>query len=188
MPARIVGVLIEVDWFLVHRPTQLQVFRAHKSEFLSSSVTEMCDSYAFVKELEDNVAVLQIFPGIPTSTIRAFLSHVRGVVLESFGAGNIPQREDVFQVIKEACDRGVVIVNITQCTKGSVLAYCKQDLHESSPGFLADSKRRIRSRYAQACSCWCSFRSRYDTRGQRLTTYLNAAATYWNFTLSGCTL
>ena len=33
MLAKIVGVLIEVDWFLVYRPTQLQVFRAHKSKF-----------------------------------------------------------------------------------------------------------------------------------------------------------
>ena len=77
-------------------------------------------------ELDNNVAVLQIFPGISTATVKAFLSPpLRGIVLESFGAGNISQREDVFEVIKEACDRGVVIVNITQCTKGSVLAYCK---------------------------------------------------------------
>ncbi|KAJ9115082.1 hypothetical protein QFC22_005410 [Naganishia vaughanmartiniae] len=104
-PLAELGVHVEIDWFLVHRPTALQAFRAHK-------------------QLDNNVAVLQIFPGISTATVKAFLSPpLRGIVLESFGAGNIPQREDVFQVIKEACDRGVVIVNITQCTKGSVLAY-----------------------------------------------------------------
>jgi lysophospholipase len=45
---------------------------------------------------------------------------VRGVVLETFGAGNAPQRADMVQSFKEACDRGVVIVAISQCTKGSV--------------------------------------------------------------------
>lgn len=80
---------------------------------------------SLITELDDNVAVLQIFPGISTATIRGFLTHLRGAVISSYGAGNIPQREDVLQVIKEACDRGVVIVNITQCVKGSVLAYCK---------------------------------------------------------------
>jgi lysophospholipase len=45
---------------------------------------------------------------------------IRGVVLETFGAGNAPQRGDVMEALKEACDRGVVVVAITQCTKGSV--------------------------------------------------------------------
>ena len=45
---------------------------------------------------------------------------IRGVVLETFGAGNAPQRVDVIEAFKEACDRGVVVVAITQCAKGSV--------------------------------------------------------------------
>lgn len=44
----------------------------------------------------------------------------RGVVLETFGAGNAPQRTDLMGSLKEACERGVVIVAISQCTKGSV--------------------------------------------------------------------
>jgi len=45
---------------------------------------------------------------------------IRGVVLETFGAGNAPQRSDVMEALKEACDRGVVVVAISQCAKGSV--------------------------------------------------------------------
>lgn len=45
---------------------------------------------------------------------------IRGVVLETFGAGNAPQRADVIEALKEACDRGVVVVAISQCAKGSV--------------------------------------------------------------------
>lgn len=46
----------------------------------------------------------------------------QGVVLETFGAGNAPQRADLMAALKEACDRGVVIVAISQCAKGSVSA------------------------------------------------------------------
>ena len=45
---------------------------------------------------------------------------IRGVVLETFGAGNAPQRADIADALKDACDRGVIIVAISQCTKGSV--------------------------------------------------------------------
>jgi 60kDa lysophospholipase len=67
------------------------------------------------------VATLRLFPGIAAATIRAFLiSPIRGVILETFGAGNAPQRADLMASLKEACDRGVVIVAISQCAKGTV--------------------------------------------------------------------
>ncbi|KAJ7632854.1 L-asparaginase [Roridomyces roridus] len=91
-----VGIDIVVNWNDVIRQTSLRRFRAHK-------------------------ATLRLFPGIATATIRAFLSPpIRGVVLESFGSGNAPQRQDLILAFKEACDRGVVIVAISQCMKGSV--------------------------------------------------------------------
>ena len=63
-----------------------------------------------------------MFPGISEETIRAFFTPpIRGVVLETFGAGNAPQLGGVIiEALKEAYDRGVVVVAITQCMKGSV--------------------------------------------------------------------
>ena len=70
---------------------------------------------------EPTPATLRLFPGITGATIRAFLMPpTRGVVLETFGAGNAPQRADLVEALKEACDNGVIIVAITQCSKGSV--------------------------------------------------------------------
>lgn len=43
-----------------------------------------------------------------------------GVVLETFGAGNAPQRADLMLELRQACERGVVVVAISQCAKGSV--------------------------------------------------------------------
>jgi lysophospholipase len=45
---------------------------------------------------------------------------IRGVVLETFGAGNAPQRPDIIEALKEACNEGIIIVAISQCTKGMV--------------------------------------------------------------------
>lgn len=49
---------------------------------------------------------------------------MEGVVLETYGAGNCPSdRKDLLEEIGAACRRGVIIVNCTQCSKGSVKAY-----------------------------------------------------------------
>ena len=45
---------------------------------------------------------------------------MKGIVLQTFGAGNVPAQPPLLQRLKEACDRGVVIVNCTQCSSGNV--------------------------------------------------------------------
>lgn len=68
-----------------------------------------------------NLATLRLFPGITALVARAFLAPpIQGVVLETFGSGNAPNRSDLLHVLQEACSRGVVIVAISQCAKGSV--------------------------------------------------------------------
>ena len=41
-------------------------------------------------------------------------------MLKTFGSGNAPQKEWLIQQLKEATQRGIVIVNITQCQRGFV--------------------------------------------------------------------
>ncbi|KAG1796538.1 asparaginase-domain-containing protein [Suillus variegatus] len=99
-----VGIDIVVNWNDVLRQTSLRRFRAYKG-----------------KQMSPHVATLRLFPGMTGATARAFLAPpTRGIVLETFGAGNASQRPDVLAVFKDACDRGVVIVAISQCIKGSV--------------------------------------------------------------------
>ncbi|PAV85910.1 hypothetical protein WR25_09154 [Diploscapter pachys] len=54
--------------------------------------------------------------------VRAFLQPpTKGVILQTFGAGNMPtKRADIIQALKEAIDRGCLIVNCSQCLKGQV--------------------------------------------------------------------
>ena len=102
-PLARVGVNIEVDWSEVLKPTELTAFRAHRT-------------------LDPNVVTLRLFPGITEATVRAFLHEpIRGIVLETFGAGNAPNnRPEILAAFLEAVERGVVIVNCTQCLKGTV--------------------------------------------------------------------
>lgn len=72
--------------------------------------------------LSEGVAVIKLFPGIGEYTLRAILSveGLRGVVLETYGAGNAPTSEWFLKLMRETVERGVVVMNVTQCENGSV--------------------------------------------------------------------
>ncbi len=76
-----------------------------------------------VHQLADvDVVALRLFPGITAETLRNVLRDpVRGLVLETYGSGNAPSRDpDLLAVLGDAIDRGVVVVNVTQCLRGGV--------------------------------------------------------------------
>ncbi|KAK9533639.1 hypothetical protein VZT92_008745 [Zoarces viviparus] len=75
-------------------------------------------------ELNRNVGLLRLFPGITAATVRAFLQPpMEGVVLETYGSGNAPDnRPDLLEELKKATDSGVIIMNCTQCLRGTVSA------------------------------------------------------------------
>jgi L-asparaginase len=68
------------------------------------------------------VAALRLFPGITADILRNFLLEpIQGLVLETYGAGNAPAGDpDLLAVLRRATERGVVIVNCTQCLHGRV--------------------------------------------------------------------
>lgn len=72
--------------------------------------------------MDTNVAVFSIFPGIQEKVIRNFLSSrdIRGIVMRTYGSGNAPQNSWLTPLLRQAAQRGVVIVNISQCVAGSV--------------------------------------------------------------------
>ncbi len=98
-----VGIEIKINWDLVKPPSKS-----------AEPVT--------VKAMRESpVAVLRLFPGIPAGIVHNVLQPpLRGLVLESYGVGNGPQDTELLKGFKAATERGVVIVNCTQCFKGSV--------------------------------------------------------------------
>ena len=74
------------------------------------------------KELNDNIALIKIFPGISRSLMEHIFTKkdLEGIILETYGSGNAPTEDWFVGLLKEAISRGVVIVNVTQCIGGSV--------------------------------------------------------------------
>ena len=71
---------------------------------------------------EPVVGALRLFPGISAEVVRHILQPpLQGLVLEAFGVGNGPDNNPAFlATLAEATDRGVVIVDCTQCLAGTV--------------------------------------------------------------------
>lgn len=73
-------------------------------------------------QFDDNVAILKIFPGINQSVFNSILNipGLKGVVLETFGSGNVPTTRWLTNCIKRAVKKNIVILNVTQCEGGGV--------------------------------------------------------------------
>ena len=71
---------------------------------------------------DHHIVVIRLFPGITEYTIRSILSipELRAVVIESFGAGNAPRISWLLDALTEANNRGIILINRTQCSTGSV--------------------------------------------------------------------
>ncbi|NDV46844.1 type I asparaginase [Paludibacter sp. 221] len=73
-------------------------------------------------KIDQNVAILKLFPGITEDMVSAILNipNLKAVILETFGTGNAPRRIWFYNALKAANERGIIVVNKTQCSIGSV--------------------------------------------------------------------
>jgi L-asparaginase len=74
------------------------------------------------KELDDNVAIVKMFPGMNELVLSAIFSipNLKGVVLETYGSGNAPTEDWFIQILKNAIKKELFVINVTQCSGGSV--------------------------------------------------------------------
>jgi len=72
--------------------------------------------------LDENVAVLKLFPGMSQQYVSAILNieGLRAVVLETYGTGNALTDDWFINEIKSATSRGIIILNVSQCQAGMV--------------------------------------------------------------------
>jgi L-asparaginase len=72
-------------------------------------------------KLVSDVAVLKLYPGISPKVVETILgADVRGIVMETFGAGNTTTDQWFIDLLKNAIDSGKVILDISQCKVGTV--------------------------------------------------------------------
>lgn len=80
-------------------------------------------------QLDNNIAILKLFPGINEQTVSSILNinGLRAVILETYGSGNAPTNEWFIMQLKSAIDRGIIIVNVTQCKGGGTVELGKYE-------------------------------------------------------------
>lgn len=97
------GIHIKFENHLIRRPDPSRPFTPHFT-------------------LDNDVIILTLFPGIKKEYVDTVLNiaGLKAVILKTYGSGNAPQKEWLFNRLKRLVDRGVILVNITQCSQGTV--------------------------------------------------------------------
>jgi L-asparaginase len=134
-----VGLYFEYKLYRGNRTTKINA--EHFNAFASPNYPELAESGVHLKvntpfllpkssstklkinsTLDNNVAVIKMFPGINETVLAAILNipNLKGIVLETYGSGNAPTDEWFISLLKKAIKNGLHIVNVTQCSGGSV--------------------------------------------------------------------
>ncbi len=110
------------DAFRSHNYPELAIAGIHISYNKSVIQYNNTEELKIHTHLNPNVATLKLYPGIQPSVVDAILNAegLKAVVLETFGAGNAPTAEWFINKIKKAVEKGIIILNVTQCSVGSV--------------------------------------------------------------------
>jgi len=92
------------------------------------------ETLEFLQKLDTNISILKLFPGITQKTVQSILNtpDLKAVVLETFGSGNAPSVPWFIKSIKESIDKGLIVLNISQCPGGMV----EQGKYETSKALL----------------------------------------------------
>lgn len=82
-------------------------------------------TYSFVSSLP-SIAVLPLFPGITAYQLQGMMGlFLHGIVIECYGTGTGPSRDDSFiTCIEQLIAQGVVVVAISQCPEGAIDFSC----------------------------------------------------------------
>lgn len=103
---------------------------------VASHVRAPAELGPFDDRLEPRVLAVRVFPGLDPLIIRgAIRAGVKGLVLEGYGTGNVP--ESLLPALEEARARNVPVVVVSQCLRGFV------DLRRYEAGVLADDAGAI---------------------------------------------
>ncbi len=87
-----------------------------------SLVHKSTTPFSFRDKLSQDVALLKVFPGFSAKVFQSVFDnqYLRGLVLETYGTGNIPQEKHLLAGLNQLAARGVHVLVVTQCIKGRV--------------------------------------------------------------------
>jgi len=98
------GVHLKFNTPLIHKPEQASLLKIHKT-------------------LNNNIALLKLFPGITQNVVESILNipENKGIIMETYGSGNALTEPWFLDALKQTIARGIPIINVTQCSGGSVI-------------------------------------------------------------------
>lgn len=84
--------------------------------------------------MDCNIIIFSLFPGIQPDIVKKVLDNktLKGIIFRTFGSGNAPQAQWLVEALADATRQGKIIVNVTQCSTGSV----KMSLYETGRQLL----------------------------------------------------
>lgn len=115
-----VGVTIQYNRAAIREPEDTEPLRI---------TTSLCTDVAFVR----------LFPGMEPRVLEAQLGieGLKGVVLQTYGAGNTPTSQWFFDLLAKTIARGIVVLNVTQCIAGSVLPIYESGVRLAGAGVVS---------------------------------------------------
>ncbi len=89
--------------------------------------------------ISSNIALVKLFPGMEARILKATLDipGLKGVVIQTYGAGNAPTSPWFFDALERSISRGTVIVNVTQCIAGGVQPVYESGMRLAGVGVLS---------------------------------------------------
>jgi L-asparaginase len=134
-----VGLYFEYKLYRANRTTkanaeQFEAFESPNYPHLIQSGVSLKINHAALKkvrkqkplvlhsDLEDHILLLKLFPGLDAKIFKSIMniSHLKGIILESFGSGNFKTEPWFIEGIQAKINEGIPVVNITQCIGGQV--------------------------------------------------------------------
>lgn len=86
-----------------------------------SSLTADGQVFSVAKITPQPIAVVTLYPGISHEVIaNALQAPVKALILRSFGVGNAPRTPELLDIFTDAQQRGVLVLNLSQCYAGRV--------------------------------------------------------------------
>jgi L-asparaginase len=95
---------------------------------------ERQDPLVVHRKFSDQLTIIKLFPGINRKYMDAVfaIDNLRAVILETYGSGNAPSEEWFIKRIRQAVEKGIILLDVTQCSRGSV----ELGLHHTSRTLL----------------------------------------------------
>lgn len=134
-----VGLYFEYKLYRANRTTKINA--EHFEAFTSLNYPELVESGVHLKvhhqhllrpkktsklkvfkNFDENIALVKLFPGISKDVLQSIFEtqNLKGIILETYGAGNCTTENWFLNLLKESIAKGIHIVNVTQCSGGSV--------------------------------------------------------------------